>query len=38
MTETKRNSIIQNEIKPIITKQFLGERQKLNEKNRESII
>ena len=39
-TETKRNGIIQNEIKPTLTKQFLGERRykKLNEKNRESII
>ena len=25
--ETKRNGIIQNEIKPILTKQFLGERE-----------
>jgi hypothetical protein len=28
--ETKRNGIIQNEIKPILTKQFLGERQDKN--------
>jgi hypothetical protein len=37
----KRNGTIQYEIKPILTKKFLGEintRQKLNEKNRESII
>jgi hypothetical protein len=36
----KRNGTIQNEIKPILTKEFLGEintRQKLNEQNRESI-
>ena len=26
----KRNGIIQNEIKPILTKQFLGERQHKN--------
>ena len=30
LTETKRNGIIQNEIKPILTKQFLGERQDKN--------
>ena len=29
-TETKRNGIIQNEIKPILTKLFLGERQDKN--------
>ena len=28
--ETKRNGIIQNEIKPILTKQFLGETQDKN--------
>jgi hypothetical protein len=30
LTETKRNGIIQNEIKSILTKQFLGERQDKN--------
>ena len=30
LTETKRNDIIQNEIKSILTKQFLGERQDKN--------
>jgi hypothetical protein len=29
-TETKRNGIIQNEIQPILAKQFLGERQDKN--------
>ena len=40
LTETKRKGIIQNEIKPILTKQFLGEIQdkNLTEKNRESIV
>ena len=28
--KSKRNGIIQNEIKPILTKQFLGERQDKN--------
>ena len=30
LTETKRNGIIQNEIRPILTKQFLGEIQDKN--------
>ena len=30
LTERKRNGIIQNEIKPILTKQFLGERKDKN--------
>jgi stalled ribosome alternative rescue factor ArfA len=30
LTKTKRNGIKQNEIKPILTKQFLGERQEKN--------
>jgi hypothetical protein len=30
LTETKRNGIIQNEIKPILTKSFLGEIQSKN--------
>jgi len=30
LTETKRNETIQNEIKPILMKQFLGERQDKN--------
>jgi hypothetical protein len=40
LTEAKRNGIIQNEIKPILTKTISWgkTRQKLNEKNRESII
>jgi hypothetical protein len=30
LTKTKRNGIIQNEIKPILTKEFLGEIQDKN--------